>query len=259
MSIKFVSTVFFSALLGALLFSCAKQNVNNNNSNNANSCDKLAKLHTHPFTAVTKGDGIQISVDSLADVNYHWTGPGNFQSDDQNPNISDYSDYSDRGWYYVSMSLDGCSTFLDSVYVNVKFPQGVPSCSLTDNKGTFSSLGDQSYSFVTYGPGPSGYEIVGNSSNGDLRITLSPYWTTHALEDGIYYSTNDPLVDYSEIDRIFIADVNQSIYWVGEGDKPVYISHVGGKARLSFCNISFSGDWGGTQYFTTISAQISQP
>ena len=49
---------------------------------------------------------------------------------------------------------------------------------------------------------PGGYEIVGNSSNGDLRISMSPYWTTHPLEDGIYYSTNDPLPDYAEIDKI---------------------------------------------------------
>jgi hypothetical protein len=264
MPTKFFSTVFPTILLGSLLVSCAKDNANsnsnNNNNNSANSCDKLAQLHAHSFTAVTKGDGIQISVDHLADVSYHWTGPNNFQSDDQNPNISDYSDYSDRGWYYVSMSLDGCSTSIDSVYVNVKFPQGVPGCSLTNNNATFSSLGVQSFSFVTYGPGPSGdYEIVGNSSNGDLNINMSPYWSTHPLEDGIYYTTSDPLPQDSDIDRIFIADVNTNIYWIAESDKPVYISHVGGKARLSFCNISFSGTLGGPEYYTTVSAQISQP
>ena len=74
-----------------------------------------------------------------------------------------------------------------------------------------------------------------------------------------YPCTISLINETNEIDRIFISDVNQSIYWVAEGDKPVYISHVGGKARLSFCNISFSGSLGGPQYNTTISAQISQP
>ena len=260
MTTKLLPALLNTVLLGSLLISCTKENVNDNT--NGTSCDQLAQLHTHAFTAVTKGDVIQLAVDSSADVYYHWTGPGNFQSDYQNPAVASDADYSHRGWYYVSMSLEGCSPHFDSVYVQVKFPQGAPACALTNNKGTFGGaliLGDQSYSYVSFGAGIGGYEIVGNSNNGDLRISMSPYWTTHPLEDGIYYSTNDPLPDYAEIDKIYITDVNQSIYWVAEGNKPVHISHVGGKARISFCNISFSGDFGGNLYHATVSAQVSQP
>lgn len=222
-------------------------------------CAKLASLHTKPFTAVNKGDEIKISADYFAEASYSWYGPGYFSSSSQNPTVASYAEYSHEGWYYVHMSVDGCTSRTDSVYVDVKFPQGTPSCILVNNKATFSSMGDQSFYYETFGPGVYGYEVEGNSSNGDLRITMSPYWSSHALEDGIYYTTNDQLPDYADVDQIFIADVNQSIYWTAEANKPVYISHVGGKARLSFCGIQFSGDWGGTLYHTTISAQITQP
>jgi hypothetical protein len=258
MTNKFLPALLPALLLVSLLISCIKERTGDTNSGG---CDQLALLHTRTFAAVTRGDAIQLAVAGAPDVYYQWSGPGNFQSNSQNPLVTSNAYYWHRGWYYVSMSLQTCSPSFDSVYVEVKFPQGVPACTLTNNTGTFGGavvLGDQSYSYVSFGPGIGGYEIEGNSSNGDLRITMSSYWTTHPLEDGIYYTTNDPLPDESEIDEVNIADVNQNIYWVAEGGKPVYISHVDGKARISFCNISFSGDWGGNLYHTTVSAQVSQ-
>lgn len=260
MTIKFLPVFLYSLILGALLSSCTKEN--GNGSTSGDPCYRLTHLHTHSFTPVTMGDEIKLIVDTLAIADYHWTGPGYFESYTQNPTISSYADYTDRGWYYVSMSLSGCPTKRDSVYVDVKFPQGTPSCTLTNNKAEFGGpvlLGDQSFYYVSYGAGTTGYEVEGNSTFGDLRISMSPYWITHPLEDGIYYTTSDQLLDYADIGKIFISDVNQSIYWVAEADKPVYISHVGGKARISFCGISFSGSWGGTLYHTTVDAQITQP
>ncbi len=260
MTTKFTSAPAYAFLLTCLLVSCAKAPVD---SNNDTLCANLATLSAHPFTGIVAGETIRLSADPLEGANYYWTGPGNFQSYEQNPIVSSSATYGHRGWYYVLVSSVNCTTTaFDSVYVNVKFPQGTPSCVPTDNTTTFSGgvlLGDQSYYFVSFGAGISGYEIVGNSSNGDIRISMSTYWQTHTLEDGIYYTTSNYLPEYADIDKIFISDVNQSIYWTAEADKPVYISHVGGKAKLTFCGVSFSGSFGGTLYHTTASGKITQP
>ena len=103
------------------------------------------------------------------------------------------------------------------------------------------------------------YEITGNSAAGDITFTLSAYWLTHEPEDGIYHTTSSPSIDYANIDNVLISDVNESIYWVAEPDKPVYISHVNGKLQITFCSINFSGSLGGPLYTTTVSAKIIKP
>ncbi|MFT3910330.1 MAG: hypothetical protein QM737_12975 [Ferruginibacter sp.] len=246
-------------LLTLLFSSCIKQK---HEPSITELCNQLGQLHAHPFTPVLKGEQIIISADNMEGANYYWVGPNNFQSYSQDNTVSGYADYFNRGWYYVNISYDQCESKHDSVYVDVKFPQGTPACSPADNNATFNSamlLGDQSFYFVSFGPATGGYGITANSMNGDMNITMSGYWTDHDLEDGIYYTSSSPIPEYYEIDKIHISDVNQSIYWTAEPDKPVYISHVGGKQRITFCGIDFSGDWGGTLYHATVDAQITQP
>lgn len=257
------SGIFPYALLACFAFTSCKKN--SNDDANSAACAKLAQLHAHPFTAVTKGQQIDITADSLDGAFYSWTGPGNFQSDYQSNTVTSFADYSHKGWYYVTISYIGsttCPDRIDSVYVDVKFPQGTPACSPANNSATFSGplfLGDQSYYFVSFGGVTGGYGATCNSTNGDLNITMSSYWLTHDFEDGIYYTSSNPLPDYADIDKVFISNVNQSIYWVADPDKPVYISHASGKQRITFCSVQFSGDWGGTLYHTTVNAQITQP
>ncbi len=248
------------------LFSCKKDSPsdddNNNNDDNADLCTRLAAVKAHPVAVVATGQPIEISVDSLAGADYYWTGPGYYESYDQNNVITDYADYTYRGWYYVRISHEGCTSRFDSVYVDVKLPQGAPSCTPANNTATFNGgvlLGDQEFYFVSFENVLGDYEVTGNSSNGDINLKFSAYWLTHDLEDGIYYTTSIPSLEYGDIDKVYINDVNQSIYWVADPDKPVYISHVNGKQRITFCGIQFSGDWGGTLYHTTVSAKITQP
>lgn len=37
------------------------------------------------------------------------------------------------GWYHCSASLPGCNSLYDSIYIDVQYGQGSPSCSLTNN------------------------------------------------------------------------------------------------------------------------------
>ena len=243
-------------------FSCERTSAGDDGTNNTNLCARLNTVRIHPYVAVTKGEQIKLTVDSLTDAQYFWSGPGNYQSYYQDNIITDYAEYYHRGWYYVRVYRDGCDPHFDSVYVNVKFPQGTPSCTPANNTADFSGgvlLGDQSFSFVSFGNVLGDYEITGNSSNGDINYKFSAYWLTHDLEDGIYYTTSTPSIDYADIDRIYINNVNQSIFWVAEPNKPVYVSHVGGKQCVTFCGIDFSGTWGSSLYHTTVSAKITQP
>ena len=225
-------------------------------------CNNLNGLHAHPFTAVTQGQQIDISADYLDGADYYWSGPGNFTSYSANNTVSTSASLSDRGWYYVRISSVDCADArFDSVYVTVNFPQGNPSCTPTNNTATFSGaliLGNQSFSFISFGSGPGGYTVTANSPNGDMTITMSDYWNSHDFEDGIYY-TSSTIPDYAEINKMLITDVNQSIFWTAEPNKPVYISHVGGKRRITFCGIQFSGTWGSSLYTTTVNAQLTQP
>ncbi|CAN5878899.1 hypothetical protein BH11BAC4_BH11BAC4_10700 [soil metagenome] len=243
-----------------IILSCKKTDVTEQN--NA-ICAQLAGLHAHTAIAVTKGQQIDITADSLLGAFYSWRGPGSYQSDYQNNTVAFYANYSNEGWYYLTIAHNACADDrYDSVYVDVKFPQGTAPCTPANNSASFGGpllLGDQAYSFLTFGAVTGGYGVTANSSNGDLHITMSPYWLTHDFEDGIYYTSSNQLPDYADLDKVFISDVNQSIYWVAEPDKPVYISHVAGKQRITFCGIQFSGDWGGTLYHTTVAGQVTQP
>jgi hypothetical protein len=111
-------------------------------------CNELNQLHAHSFTAVNKGEPINISADHMEDASYYWSGPNSFQSYYQDNTVSSSADYFNRGWYYVNITYDDCESKFDSVLVDVKFPQGTPACSVTDNTATFNSaliMGDQTF------------------------------------------------------------------------------------------------------------------
>jgi len=237
--------------------SCKKDDQNPNEE----LCNTLKNIHPHPFLPVTKGDQINISVDYLDGTSYIWQGP-NYISFIANPTVTNSANYKNRGWYYVEMTHLNCQKNYDSVYVDVKFPQGVPSCTLTDNTATLSGIGTQLYTSISFQPGSVGFEIIGHSIDGDMVIKMSEYWRSHTLEDGIYY-TSHTLPSSSEIDKICIVSHNQgnpNTYCFSDDGQPVYISHVGGKARLAFCGVTFQGYlWTGDPYTTNIDAQITQP
>src|ERR1700712_1135432 len=165
---KYILPYLCLCFLTVLFSSCVKDPVEQSL---ADTCNHLLTLHTQPFTAVEKGAEINIAAQYAEDATYYWSGPNNFQSYDQNAIVTYDADFYHRGWYYVKISNVDCSNYgFDSVYVDVKFPQGIPACSPTNNTATFTSaliLGDQAYYYVSFGPDVAGYGITGNSMNGD--------------------------------------------------------------------------------------------
>jgi hypothetical protein len=201
----------------------------------------------------------------LEGANYYWTGPNGFDSHSQNPIVTSSANYNHRGTYYVSITRSGCPDRVDSVTVDVNFPQGTPPCTLINNRATFGgpvTLATQNYYFMTWGAdtGGNNYRVVANGTNGDMTMYMSQYWITHDFEDGIYYTANSPSIDYNEYDKIYMSNVNGNTFWACQANQPVYVSHVSGKIRVSFCNVTFSGVSGVAQgYTTSVSAQLTQP
>ncbi len=262
MTIQSISKLVFSFFILISIGACSSSSSDDGN-NASENCSQLATLDVSTAASVTLGSPIELTADYLDGVLYYWTGPNGFESYYHSPQISE-AKYNDRGTYTCTISKENCPDRVVSVNVDVNFPQGTPSCALTNNSAQFSGsllLGNQTFGFSTWEPAAVGnnYEIVANGINGDMSIYMSPYWNTHDLEDGIYYTTNNISPEYFDFDKIYISNVNGGFYWQCEANKPVYVSHVGGKQRISFCGITFSGYQGGPTYYTTIKAQITQP
>lgn len=246
-------------LMGLTYFftGCSKNDTESTRDN----CTLLQQLGTRAVAPVMIGDPIRISADHLSGASYYWTGPGGFESNEENPLVTNSAEYYYNGWYYVTISYPKCRTKrYDSVFVDVNFPQGTPSCSPLTNNADFSNISDQRFYSIRAGAASGdGYEIVGNSTNGDLYVTFSNYWTNNDLEDGIYYTTTSGYMDPYDYNKVHIADVNQSIYWVASEGQPVYVSHKSGKQMVTLCGLHMSGDLGGYLFETSVDAQIRQP
>lgn len=63
--------------------------------------------------------GETILLSGLGGENYVWTGPGGFSSNEQNPMVTSEAEYTNTGWYYLTVvDSNGCLGY-DSTYVEV--------------------------------------------------------------------------------------------------------------------------------------------
>lgn len=68
--------------------------------------------------AVCEGETIQLTATGVAGASYHWEGPGNYESDEQNPVIVN-APVTATGTYSVTVMLNGCESEPDTVEVIV--------------------------------------------------------------------------------------------------------------------------------------------
>ncbi len=249
---------FLTCLSLIFLTSCSKDNVDNKKEDKENPteedpCVKMGKFKIKPVTPVLLGEKIQIFCDTVQGADYLWSGPG-FSSYDQNPVI--YSaDHFMEGWYFVRITHDSCTTIEDSVYVDVKFPQGIPDCTLTDKEVSFNGAMPKlsPAGIRNIGAGVGAFEIEAGSMNGDVYMRFSKYWIDHNLEEGIYYTTNEPFPD--DVNKVNIQVVTQSFSFFAEANRPVYISRVDGKIRVAFCNVRISNYLG---HYAIMTGQLTE-
>jgi hypothetical protein len=228
---------------------------------NAATCANMSQLTIHSNSPVTIGEAIHLAAPEVGGYRiYRWQGPNNF--DDQYPETGvTYAELKNEGWYYLSVSNNSCGAKYDSVYVDVKLQQGSPSCTITGNSTSYTTLGNDNYSntqkHVDASTGYLALEATGGSGFANMVIYFHPRWLTAEPEDGIYNSTNVAIfgqTDYN-YNTVFVSTTKNSIYWACHEGQQVYVSHAAGKLQVRFCDLQMSGS-NGTSYTTKASGNI---
>jgi hypothetical protein len=224
-------------------------------------CNAIKGVQLSTNSPVMIGDELKINATEVGGYRiYHWTGPDLFQS--QDPANSMTATMSKEGWYYLSLSNPDCETKVDSIYVDVKIKPGTAPCTVSNNTATYSNLGNDNFTSVskTIDASTSLLKLRGSGSGAELQVFFHPHWRTSEPEDGMYKTTNNPILSTNDgnYNKVFISTVKSSIYWACHDFQDVYVSHVNGKLRVQFCSVTLSGSNGSNSFTTVVSTQMTQ-
>ncbi len=258
-----VLPIAFALFVFSLSAGCKKTGSSSHSSASDN-CAQIQKIKiTGSKGHYTVGDTIKLATNVVADGYYTWTIPSSLNSIAGDPTmmINSCTKY-DEGWYYLTVSNPGCDSHTDSLQITVTNKVVAAPCSPADDEVTFSLLPDLNFSSTTWQLDPS-WGVKNLSANAyagpeDFNIYFNPFWNTKEPEDGEYEITNTISFDNAGVYTVFIASTYSSIYFQSYQGS-VFISHVNGKIRATFCSVSLSGDNGGPSYQTTANGQLTGP
>jgi hypothetical protein len=223
---------------------------NNNNGGGSNKCPTGLKITASDSTPVVGSD---VSIHTNQDgPMFGWSGPGNYflsaNGGQDSITISGIK-IIQSGWYYCTGSEPGCNSIFDSVYIDVQYQQGSPSCALTnDQMSNTAGLPDFTGGLITKSYGGSYSSIVLDASDNatEYDFVFNPNNGNSEPKDGIYYTTSLPDFDQSVDADILYVTINYFPYYlVSDDGQTVYISHVNGKLRISFCSLRADGSGAG--------------
>lgn len=244
-------------LIFALAGGCKK-------SDSADNCAQIPLVKiTGAKPSYVVGDTIQLSTNITPLGLYSWktTNSLNEISNTDAVFIPSCTKY-DQGWYYLAVSYPDCASHFDSVYISVTNKAVDAPCTPSNNTVSFSSIPNISFGSCDWALDPSWglRDLSANTTYGypDFNIYFNPYWNSIEPEDGAYNISPSITFDQNDLYTVFISSTYQSIYFVA-GSGKVYVSHVGGKLRVTFCSLSFSGSLGGPSYTTTASGMLTAP
>lgn len=244
--------IITAAVVIFLFSSCEKKPV----------CPSSLELRANTLTP-TVGDDLIISAPEPPNTNvvFQWNGPRTNETNQSSSlQISDIK-LSQSGTYYCNLANTDCNTSLgDSIVINVQLKQETPPCTITNNTVTASSIPGTTFGSVTKSYGGSwntlnlyasaasfgypSYTVLFNSYNGNVEPRDGVYTTTDI-------ATFSPLQEPNEISISFIYSSN---YFHCRPGNKVYVSHVGGKLQVNFCNLEFASP----PFVTTCSGKITQ-
>lgn len=194
----------------------------------------------------TVGDNVTITApfNSSNDV-YQWNGPGVNQINQMTVLQLDNIKLSQNGIYSCGVGGNGdCDPLSDTILITVKMKQETAPCTLTNNSAVFSGIPNATFTSVTQGYdgtydavslygyagfGNPGITMLFNSYNGNTE----PLDGTHITAEGPSFS---PLQEPNEVSLSFNYASN---YYHSKPGYKVYVSHVNGKLKVSFCNVVF--------------------
>lgn len=205
-------------------------------------------------TVIHAGDDVTIYASDPYAI-YRWAGPNNFflqSPGNDNTLILRNIKVTQSGWYHATASGPQCNPASDSIYVNVRYPQGTAPCVLADNSvkntaglpGLSNYIVTKQYDATTQGIAVEAfynlaapvYYFYFNSRNGNTEP-----------KDGIYNTKNIYVFDDDDdANTVNVACLAGIFYFNSNMYQKVYVSHVNGKLRINFCSLQMSdGDNGG--------------
>ncbi len=242
--------LFFTFLI--FIQGCEKTSTSN--------CSNVRTFQVYSNSPVLVGQTIEFGFPEVGGYRtYRWIGP-NFY-DDQYPSDSIVNaEFKNEGWYYLNLnSLDGDCQRIDSVYIDILFEQGSPSCSTTNNTVSYNNMSTDIYTNVQKLVEPifSQKALKSSSIGTDLSIIFHTNWRNKEPEDGIYYTTNSPVFDQTDFNynKLFVTVTKSSIYWSSVADQRVFVSHIGGRLQVRYCDLIMGGN-NGQSYTTRASGNI---
>jgi len=245
-----------------LLFSGCKKG--NDRDLSAHNCELInqAKI-VSAKTSFTVGDAIHLQIKEMPDIAlYIWSHGNNPNpvSGDQDLDIA-YAEKRDEGWYYLSVSYPECASHVDSIYISVKNIVTTAPCSPKNNAVSFSAIPDIDPATVTWSYNTSWNRRVLAARGGygypDFNIYFNTFWDKTEPEDGEYsITTMGATNDYPPY-TVYISSLYSSVWFEASGK--VYVSHVNGKLRVTFCDIKLTGSNGGPLFSTTASGALTAP
>jgi hypothetical protein len=234
------------------------------------SCEKsknCASSMTLTTTTQTPTVGDNIVIRAISEGNdevFQWNGPYTNLTNQSSTLTIDNIKLSHSGIYYCNKGNSDCNTSLsDSIVIDVQLKQETPPCALTNNYMSASNTPNATFSSVTQGFHSTwngvyleGYAGFGNPT---LLVVFNSYNGHDEPRDGVHYTTNvNSFNVLDEPNLVSVSFISSSTYYHSHANQKVYVSHVGGKLRISFCNLNFSGAGGLGPGSTTCTARMTE-
>ena len=261
--------VLFSFLI---LIGCSKTTVrtvggSNSGGNNGgggggggNKCPTSLKITASDTTPVV-GSDVTIRTDQDGPM-FGWAGPGNYflsANGGQDSITISQIKIIQSGWYYCTGSEPGCNSIFDSVYIDVQYQQGSPSCSLT-NEQVLNTAGLPDFNpFIitkTYGGAYGTMYMDAGDAASEYDFYFNPNNGNTEPKDGIYTTTSAANFDQFTDANVVYVTINYFPYFlVSDDNQTLYVSHVNGKLRISFCSLKADGSGAGGIFTGQLTAQ----
>jgi hypothetical protein len=214
-------------------------------------------------TSVYTGDTIWLQTNIIPPISlYNWSRGPNSNLTWSDSKVFIYPcTKNDEGWYFLNVSYPDCAYKNDSIYITVLNRPVTPPCSPADNEVSLSALSDLNFSSTSYVLDPSfNCKLLSGNASGypAFNIYLNAYWNNREPEDGAYNIQNQ--LDFNGYDpySVYMNTSDSGILFEANPGK-VYVTHESGKLKISFCNITLSGNLGGPSFSTSATGAIVAP
>lgn len=269
---SFYKRLIYTALSAAVLSGCSKQNNEKVDSEIPPAqCSSLTGIKVNvSSTVLEKGQPLAFSASFANGLIFSWKTPAGRTVTSATSSIQNI-DFADEGWYVLEVKNNCNQSIKDSVFVDVKVPQGEAPCSPFDNTVAFSAT-HPGGTFTNVTQGESGiqndaYWLNAWGGGNEFSVAFHPsYKNNNQPENGIYttgtYNSNGNFqFGTKDYDKVFVTNITYSPstinYKAAPGQK-VYVTRVNGKLKVILCPMSFTGTFNGSTYYGLVAVSVTE-